>query len=429
MENNTASALVKSSSALTRVSNQIAITNRLLEVADPFLIPYRKGNKWGFCDRDKRIVIECVYNSASRFEMGLAVVSEWWNMNGNSEVDVTYDYPLVSIINKRGQNLVNHHLHYAALLNENMSIVGQMYKPSVLDADRMHFGYFNHSKNTIIGNIKSLSYYARREEDLSAWPWNKVGKFSEGLAFVGVLSKTFWQSSEEYASLDLRPINYGYIDEMGQSITCGFCYDEAKDFSGGLAAVKKDGKWGYINKKGEVVLPFVCKEVESFSSGLAAIHYEDGYGFINMDGKIIISTIYLEVGKISENLVWAREKGSSKVGFLDLDENWVISPAYDYAGDFSEGLARVSTMGIYGFIDRSGVCMIDFLFQDAGSFSDGLTWVKMNNKFGFIDKNGVIIIPIIYDTQPESFQNGLSLVTKDGISFYINLAGNEYYEE
>ena len=36
------------------------------------LIPYRKGDKWGYCDKFKNIIIIAKYNNASLFHEGLA---------------------------------------------------------------------------------------------------------------------------------------------------------------------------------------------------------------------------------------------------------------------------------------------------------------------------------------------------------------------
>lgn len=38
------------------------------------LIPYRKGNKWGFIDKTGKIVIPCKYNTAYPFDKGIAWV-------------------------------------------------------------------------------------------------------------------------------------------------------------------------------------------------------------------------------------------------------------------------------------------------------------------------------------------------------------------
>src|SRR5688572_32151501 len=37
-------------------------------------IPFRKGGKWGFCDKNKKILIEPVYDSAAPFFEGISQV-------------------------------------------------------------------------------------------------------------------------------------------------------------------------------------------------------------------------------------------------------------------------------------------------------------------------------------------------------------------
>ena len=50
-----------------------------------------------------------------------------------------------------------------------------------------------------------------------------------------------------------------------------FQYEEAKGFSDGLAAVKKGGKWGYIDKENNVVIPPVYDFAGNFSEGVAVV--------------------------------------------------------------------------------------------------------------------------------------------------------------
>ena len=77
MPDNHTTALVKAiqSPALARVSNQLTLTDKLLtRTLEPFLIPYRKGDKWGFCDWNKNVIIDCVYDKAFYFHKGVAEV-------------------------------------------------------------------------------------------------------------------------------------------------------------------------------------------------------------------------------------------------------------------------------------------------------------------------------------------------------------------
>lgn len=72
--------LIKTSSySLKKLGSALAITEKLLQDYNPLglpdLIPYRKGNKWGFCNRKKEIVIACVYDKVGQFSEGLAAIS------------------------------------------------------------------------------------------------------------------------------------------------------------------------------------------------------------------------------------------------------------------------------------------------------------------------------------------------------------------
>ena len=86
------------SGQLAKVGNAIAVTNKILDLAkaEPLLIPYRKGNKWGFCREDKTIVIDCVYDWVYPFVNDIAIVSlnDKWkfiNINGNDVLPVDYE--------------------------------------------------------------------------------------------------------------------------------------------------------------------------------------------------------------------------------------------------------------------------------------------------------------------------------------------------
>ena len=71
-------------------------------------------------------------------------------------------------------------------------------------------------------------------------------------------------------------------------------YDEAQSFSEGLAAVKKGSKWGYIDTKGEVVIPFEYDVAYVFNEGLAVVgklskaHGGERYemGFIDQENNL-----------------------------------------------------------------------------------------------------------------------------------------------
>ncbi|HEY6350548.1 MAG TPA: WG repeat-containing protein [Candidatus Angelobacter sp.] len=66
-------------------------------------------------------------------------------------------------------------------------------------------------------------------------------------------------------------------------------WDDAHPFSEGLAAIKRSGKWGFINKSGNVAIAPTWDDVNAdFSGGLAMV-YQNGQGrsIIDVSGKVV----------------------------------------------------------------------------------------------------------------------------------------------
>lgn len=78
---------------------------------------------------------------------------------------------------------------------------------------------------------------------------------------------------------------WGYKDESGKVIIQP-AYDEAFNFSEGLACVEVGEKCGYINKVGEMVIPLIYDTACSFSEGLASVTLNDKCGYIDSEGNI-----------------------------------------------------------------------------------------------------------------------------------------------
>lgn len=96
---------------------------------------------------------------------------------------------------------------------------------------------------------------------------------------------------------------WGYIDGYGKVII-PLEYEEVGNFSEGLAAVRKDNKWGYINLKNEVVIPieFTNRGVSSFKNGVAKYYTDSSIGLINMKGEIIAEPKYNSIEYVRENV-------------------------------------------------------------------------------------------------------------------------------
>lgn len=231
--------------------------------------------------------------------------------------------------------------------------------------------------------------------------FDAASNFSEGLAAVQKNGK------------------WGYIDRAGRTAVA-LQYEGAKDFSEGLAAVKQGGKWGFIDKTGSLVIQPQFVYAQAFSDGFAAIFNVDldketgyygraDYAIDRKGNRIPVSQ--LKSRKLKEGLKAFYKDGLW--GFADEAGNTVIEAKYEDVEDFSEGLAVVAKDGLYGFIDRTGREVLPLRYDGANSFSEGLAGVKQDFIWSFIDKNGNKVIQGEYFAVG-GFQGGLAIVKMAG---------------
>lgn len=194
----------------------------------------------------------------------------------------------------------------------------------------------------------------------------------------------------ENLSVVIKDNKYGYVNKKGE-VLISPRFDEAFSFDDGLALIRQDDKYGYINPKGEIVIRPQFDNAWGFWDGRAKIAQDDKFGFIDKKGTIVIKPIYAETGDWFEyGLV--RVKIGEKWGFIDKSGNIVIAPIYDQAEDFSEGLAMVGIKDDddhkFGYIDPTGEFVIAPEYDIATNFIDGYAFVIKDDRAYYIDKTG-----------------------------------------
>lgn len=80
---------------------------------------------------------------------------------------------------------------------------------------------------------------------------------------------------------------FGYIDNS-LMLDIALVYDDAKDFSCGLAAVKSGGKWGYINSDGIKKIPMSYSDCRAFKNSLAVVSRDGKWGIIDTTGETVV---------------------------------------------------------------------------------------------------------------------------------------------
>ncbi|MCY7345924.1 MAG: WG repeat-containing protein [Pyrinomonadaceae bacterium] len=146
----------------------------------------------------------------------------------------------------------------------------------------------------------------------------------------------------------------------------GICFYEE-----GVQTFLGDGKCGFIDKTGKLVIEPKYKKIGYFSEGLAAVSEDSTfttlgkYGYIDKTGKLVIEPKYSSNGAFSEGLVAVAEQVGKnpddtpvvKYGYIDKTGKYVIEQDYKLLSSFGDGHAIVAkAFGInqYIIIDKTG---------------------------------------------------------------------------
>jgi hypothetical protein len=191
--------------------------------------------------------------------------------------------------------------------------------------------------------------------------------------------------------------------KWGYSMSLGECskdsliaprFDVAEKFgNNGLAKVSRGGKWGYVNLKGEEVIPLHYDEVGDFDFGLVSVRLNNKWGYYNAQGQTAVPINFDAVsGLWRDELSAVRLQG--KWGYINPRGETVIKPRFDKVTEFRKGLAKVEVNRRWGVIDTAGNTIIPPAFDAILSVDDPrLLLVSLDRRYGYYNSNGKEIIP------------------------------------
>ena len=137
----------------------------------------------------------------------------------------------------------------------------------------------------------------------------------------------------------------GYVERIDEAITDAVREKEVVDGmkvgetrTHGLDSIGifvKDGKYGYYNlNTDKVTIPATYTHAWFFSEGLAAVERDGKIGFVDMSGKVVIPLQFIYRTNASSGIAFCNKRcvmanGNGQVGVIDPKGAWVVEPVYD----------------------------------------------------------------------------------------------------
>lgn len=268
----------------------------------------RLAGKCGFINRNGKAVIDCVYDTLIKFRPGYAIFVQ------NGKKGLVNDLGK-TIISARYDDMEYFYGHLARVKTGALYGLVDELGQSVLPCKYEEIKRFENSTEALL--IKKNNKYGIY--DLGGFPmveckYDSIYADKSKRNVVILVRDGMKESSSVYYEPSFKSVDvaklirfdengkYGLLTPDSQSVYVDPIYDYIDVFYNDIAIVKKNGKWGMINKLGKEVVEPYYDYINPFSCGYARIAKDGKVGFLNENFKEAVSPSFVHAYPYKDGL-------------------------------------------------------------------------------------------------------------------------------
>ena len=368
----------------------------LLHLQIPKIIPYRKGNLFGYCNQEGRVIIECEYDNVTWYNNDIAFVKR----------EGKY-----AVIDKFGKliNPFNTSGPYAPHIPNISSIT--------ISGESKYFDELNKKLTNYLEVVLCFEnkLFARLENKCV---WLNKYLHESPCIYDGVSND---EAEFSYAIVRLNN-KYGVIDKNENEIVP--CYYDSISVWGEFIYIENRNLYGIINKNGLQILPCIYEEVydihNTYEYGFIAVVKNKKYGFLDVNGNILTDFKYDDVFQLSRGFVIVGLENKRGVIYKGKE---ITKCSYEYCV-YNENIVGVESNKKWAIFNNTGEQMSDFIYDTVWHWRqldpDGIYidsqgfYVTIDKKYGYVNNKGLLVLSVIYDDIHE-------IVIDEKILVYVKL--------
>ena len=298
------------------------------------------GTKWGYIDASGKMAIEAQFDNVSYFSCGCARV---WVDGAYKFIDKTGN---VISENMPTDAVVDNYFYYNVcryVQNDLYSFMDKNFQPlftpkfkklSVMSADGLAF----------CSEIENLYGYCDKLGEMVISPqFDLVSVFNGGVAVVGRDGN--------------QGVLYGLINTKGDFVI-DYSYTPLYNIGEGIIAFyNSNDKYGLLDNKGNEILSATFDDVYVFSEGMAIVRKDDKYGYINKKGEYAIEPMKLEYAtEFSDGVAWIKEPNGGNWEVIDKTGTVILTLSSQQTAysTFHNGLAMIWEDSQLKYINKKG---------------------------------------------------------------------------
>jgi hypothetical protein len=413
------------------------------------LMPFRKGKLWGFCNKERAIIIKPKYTSVEPFsDWGLAKVTR----NGKE-----------GLVDRKGKE-VTLPIYWKVELDDpkkELITIFQKEKDDILE------GLISRTGKLIV-TCRYTEITFRSAEIITIKGYSD--KFDKSIVLLidrkGAIKSnsfdgTWWKHgrSNYLVLVEDDPQRWYLLDTLGQRVST-MVYNSISKFTNGFAVVGRNGRYTFINKKGRELMNPKYKMATIFDNGLSFVQDEKEqlWGAIDTNFVEVFSPQYRRISwgdngnylvVQHKNFLWEiiDRKATKIISFTEavsqlryVQENRI---GLSYKVTYTD---TKKNRELWGYVDYTGELVIPAQYERIDIFWGGLAivgvpiedWTQdQEHYFMLIDSSGKVIVDTCGRTywdmvkvRVDLNKNNAAIVTlKNGEVIYIDKQGKRILED
>ena len=250
-------------------------------------------------------------------------------------------------------------------------------------------------------------------------------------------------------------------------------YEALGDYNEGLAPVRVKGRWGFMDRNGEMKIDPVYTSVSPIDHGLAVIATEAGYGLINKSGELLLPAEFTWLMIYNGDTVLASQSDeisfdpfqrisrykpkygatfqysdSRPVGIYNIKSGWLTPQTLRFRNFDAKSNSHIwareeGKNSQYGLLNtETGKWHIEPLYDEVrevserfavvGAYLSGQSRIGNNKRLGAVNEQGQLVIPLKFK-HFNDFWHGFGETRKDGKIALVTKSGNlvagKYFED
>jgi WG containing repeat len=258
----------------------------------------KSNSKYGFIDVNGKIIGACIYDGFSGFVDGIARIemkvsgkTKYGYINSKGETILAPDYDDLRIF-RNGWGIMKKDGNYF-FVDKN---------GTTKEAPRKYDNLVEFRSGYAVGTVNA----ADKDDPNTYYYINTALK--EEFNIEAYQGYQFWEN----VAVVNRDTVYALMNKKGEVFKRLTGIEQLKFCNEGMLAVKEKGKWGYIDDRGNTVIPAKYDSCDNFKNGYARFRMGSKWGLADKTGKEVVEAKYEQV--------FSGENGV----FIFYDKTWGI---------------------------------------------------------------------------------------------------------